>query len=306
MVGKVYDGVRATQLVAERTTYTRDASDATGQVDIFARGAGTASVSFSGDGNVTGVLSQDNQGNFFESELLAPDATQVPAVVVLDATDSVSDPTQLVSPLVDLVTISLAEYDLGVNPPTLTVNAASSDSLSPPTLTISELNQPLTAGSIALTEASPGVALSPPGAITVASSAGGSATRLVEVVDSDLDGDGVPNDADNCPLTANPLQENDDADGIGNACDNCTAVANADQRDTDGDGFGNMCDADFDGNGSVNIFDFGTFKQAFGPGPLSPDAEHADFDGNGAVDIFDFGTFKQLFGKAPGPSGLNP
>ena len=78
-----------------------------------------------------------------------------------------------------------------------------------------------------MTETSPGVPLSPPGSVTVSSSAGGSATRLVEVIDSDQDGDGVPNDSDNCPLTANPLQENDDADGIGNACDNCTAVAKA-------------------------------------------------------------------------------
>ena len=60
----------------------------------------------------------------------------VPPGLIMDATDAASDPTHLVSPLVDQVSISLAEYDLGVSPPTLTVDAVSSDSLSPPALTI--------------------------------------------------------------------------------------------------------------------------------------------------------------------------
>jgi hypothetical protein len=38
----------------------------------------------------------------------------------------------------------------------------------------------------------------------------------------DLDGDGVPNDADNCPLEANPDQEDSDFDEIGDACDDVT------------------------------------------------------------------------------------
>ena len=136
------------------------------------------------------------------------------------------------------------------------------------------------------------------------SSVGGSATRLVEVVNSDLDGDGVPNDEDNCPVTANAGQEDNDSDGMGDVCDNCTAVANADQRDTDGDGYGNICDADFDGNGSVNLFDFGTFKQAFGPGPLSPDADHGDFDGNGAVNLIDFAILRSFLAKHRAPRVL--
>ncbi len=59
---------------------------------------------------------------------------------------------------------------------------------------------------------------------------------------SDADGDGVPDDEDNCPDAANPDQADTDGDGIGDACDNCPAVANPDQADTDGDGIGDACD----------------------------------------------------------------
>ncbi|MEM8931713.1 MAG: IPTL-CTERM sorting domain-containing protein, partial [Acidobacteriota bacterium] len=83
---------------------------------------------------------------------------------------------------------------------------------------------------------------------------------------TDYDGDGVPDDVDNCPMTANPGQadgdmdgvgddcdncvmdanpgqEDDDMDGVGDACDNCPMTANADQADNDMDDIGNVCDA---------------------------------------------------------------
>ena len=47
----------------------------------------------------------------------------------------------------------------------------------------------------------------------------------------DTDGDGIPDHLDNCPLIANPAQEDIDSDGIGDSCDTCV--------DFDGDGFGN-------------------------------------------------------------------
>lgn len=98
------------------------------------------------------------------------------------------------------------------------------------------------------------------------------------ITSGDADGDGVPDDKDNCPRIFNPARPVDgaaqadaDGDGVGDACDrcpldaknectrarandidgdgvadgldNCPEDANADQADTDGDGHGDACDA---------------------------------------------------------------
>jgi hypothetical protein len=97
----------------------------------------------------------------------------------------------------------------------------------------------------------------------------------------DGDGDGVADNADNCPTTANANQADADEDGAGNACDadddndglqdgadNCSVTANPDQRDTDGDGIGNACDAqtgpptsiDQCKDGGWTFFNFPAFK----------------------------------------------
>ena len=124
----------------------------------------------------------------------------------------------------------------------------------------------------------------------------------------DADQDGIAYTADNCPATANALQEDVDGDGIGNACDNCTDAANSDQRDTNGDGFGNMCDADLDNNGLVNLTDFVLFRGEYGQTPTLgiESAEDADFNGDNIVNLTDFVIFRGMYGGAPGPSALNP
>jgi hypothetical protein len=61
----------------------------------------------------------------------------------------------------------------------------------------------------------------------------------------DGDGSGTPGDNpctggetancdDNCPITPNPLQEDDESDGVGNVCDNCRVVVNSGQEDNNG------------------------------------------------------------------------
>ncbi|MFO1501661.1 MAG: M4 family metallopeptidase [Verrucomicrobiota bacterium] len=69
---------------------------------------------------------------------------------------------------------------------------------------------------------------------------------------NDLDGDLIPNQLDNCPVTANPKQENNDRDRYGNVCDNCPDIPNDGQEDMDGDKIGDVCDKDRDGDGCLN------------------------------------------------------
>jgi len=66
-----------------------------------------------------------------------------------------------------------------------------------------------------------------------------------DACDDDDDNDTWEDFYDNCPLIANPGQEDSDGDGIGDVCDNCPADSNPGQEDSDGDGIGNACDPDY-------------------------------------------------------------
>jgi hypothetical protein len=71
---------------------------------------------------------------------------------------------------------------------------------------------------------------------------------------SDVDGDGIPDETDNCVTAKNADQEDVNNNGRGDACDdfdrdgiinskdNCRDTPNRDQKDTDLDGIGNVCD----------------------------------------------------------------
>jgi hypothetical protein len=80
---------------------------------------------------------------------------------------------------------------------------------------------------------------------------------------ADADGDRFADGCDNCPEMANPGQADLDQDGVGDACDNCRDEYNPDQLDSDGDGFGDACDAcpggddrvDIDGDGVADFCD---------------------------------------------------
>ena len=81
----------------------------------------------------------------------------------------------------------------------------------------------------------------------------------------DIDGDGVPNAVDNCPLFANADQSvkptdptvfatdctgiDTDGDGVPDFRDNCPTIKNPDQLDTNHNGIGDACDPDIDGDG---------------------------------------------------------
>ncbi|WP_299116060.1 thrombospondin type 3 repeat-containing protein [uncultured Winogradskyella sp.] len=71
----------------------------------------------------------------------------------------------------------------------------------------------------------------------------------------DADGDGIPDDTDNCPAIVNTDQSDIDGDNLGDLCDddidgdgvlnvddNCPDTANADQADLDNNGIGEACD----------------------------------------------------------------
>jgi len=110
---------------------------------------------------------------------------------------------------------------------------------------------------------------------------------------SDTDGDGVIDTADNCPLDANPLQEDADADGLGDVCDNdddgdgvddtldnCPLDANPLQEDTDGDGLGDACDSNIDTDGDG-------IDDAIDNCPAIPNPLQEDTDGDGIGDACD-------------------
>jgi hypothetical protein len=105
---------------------------------------------------------------------------------------------------------------------------------------------------------------------------------------NDADGDGVADDADNCPAVPNAGQEDFDADQIGDACDdcpndpandadgdglcadadNCPDTPNVDQLDYDGDSAGDACDLDDDNDGLLD-----TDEAIIGTDPLNADTD---------------------------------
>ncbi len=118
----------------------------------------------------------------------------------------------------------------------------------------------------------------------------------------DSDGDGIPDDTDNCPYVTNEDQTDNDGDGVGDACDICPEDSDPDQADTDSDclgdacdpcpdvfsnmpyldldqdGSGDACDNDIDGDGVMNIADNCIFV---------PNPDQTDTDNDGVGDACD-------------------
>lgn len=63
-----------------------------------------------------------------------------------------------------------------------------------------------------------------------------------EGTETDMDGDQILDEFDNCPTVFNANQFNEDGDSHGNLCDNCPAEDNQGQANADADGLGDACD----------------------------------------------------------------
>jgi subtilisin-like proprotein convertase family protein len=83
---------------------------------------------------------------------------------------------------------------------------------------------------------------------------------------TDSDGDGIPDNVDNCPSTPNTDQADLDVDTIGDVCDddidgdgilnnvdNCPTTPNADQADSNSNGIGDVCDEECETLSSTDV-----------------------------------------------------
>lgn len=64
-----------------------------------------------------------------------------------------------------------------------------------------------------------------------------------DACDTDDDNDNWLDVDDNCPIDANPQQEDSDQDGVGDTCDNCSIFSNPLQEDLNADGCGDVCES---------------------------------------------------------------
>jgi len=177
VTGKIYNGpALPTPLTVDQATYSRGLL---GRVSVFATSPAGAQVSFNGAANLPAgdqPMTGDGSGRFFGATTLTPNMATVPAQVAvtsnLTAIAPATTPATINVPLVDLVTVTRADYDFATG--NLTVEANSSDTFAPPTLTV--VGQTMTNG--VLTTNLP---VAPP-TVTVTSSAGGSATIPVTII----------------------------------------------------------------------------------------------------------------------------
>jgi len=167
--GKSLTSTLPTPLVVDRATYTRPFPP---QIDVTATSLPSAVLTLSWTGAPSPVtMTTDGHGKFF-AHILNP--APFPSSVTVTASQAGRTNTAVERDLVDIVTITSAEFHPTVR--TLTIEASSSDQVAPPTLTAVGFGN-LTAGKLVVT----GVIV-PPAEVTVISSAGGVTTAAVSVI----------------------------------------------------------------------------------------------------------------------------
>jgi hypothetical protein len=161
-------------------------------------------------------MAGDGTGKFFVDIPLTSATTLPPTVLVIASNPALPNnlPSLITMPLIDLVTITAADYDVATR--TLTVQATSSDAALPPTLTAVGIGA-LTAGSVAV------VTPAPPATVIVQSSAGGEDNHQTTVA-------GV---AGTVPVNIPPVANND---GPFSTTPGIAVAINVLANDTDVDG----------------------------------------------------------------------
>ncbi|MGD0917935.1 MAG: Ig-like domain-containing protein [Thermodesulfobacteriota bacterium] len=165
--GMLFAGAVPTPVAINQSTYTRPLPNA---VNVFATSTSSATLRVSGPGITSKPMVGNGAGRFFAHIGFADTP---PSFITVTASDPPNTPTTATSNVVDVITITLAEYNSSIS--TLTIEASSSDEVMRPTLTAIGFSN-LTSGRLVVS----GLTV-PPTGVTVVSSAGGSDTAQVAV-----------------------------------------------------------------------------------------------------------------------------
>ena len=187
VMGKVHAGALATPLLVERTTYgrTTGASGTVAQQDLFVQAPPSTNATVTAtDANGAAVVmtDTDTDGAWYGQSANDPTGVATPTVsLTAGPVSGPNAPSSATSPLVDVVTIRTADYNSG----TLTVEAVSSDEVTPPllTLTVNGLSATWSSVGTVQTGTISGLTI-PPATVTVTSAQGGSDTEQVDVVNN--------------------------------------------------------------------------------------------------------------------------
>ena len=109
-----------------------------------------------------------------------------------------------------------------------------------------------------------------------------------------------------CDVGAYERATDTDGDGLPDELDNCTLVSNPSQCDSDGDGYGNHCDGDLNNNGFTNSQDYVLFRAQLGQPSVGPTYNQADLNCNGFVNAQDYVLFRQPARRTVGSVGSAP